>query len=104
MTPTWLDDIILVTERREQEYIQELEKKFQKLEDDGFRASRLKTKIRNNLDRSSNFRKRLINQMQRKPMRLQSYSHPKHKKLKSFPGAYQYFSKLTKDLSKQADW
>ena len=107
--PVWLDDIIIVTRGTKEQHTQKLESVLTKLEKEGYKASKIKSKF---YEKETVWLGHTISQDGIKPNKektdaINKLNPPTNTKtLKSFLGAiqyFQYFAKIIPNLSEKTD-
>ena len=100
-TPLWLDDIIVVTRGTKEKHTQKLESELTKLENEGYKASKKKSKF---YLKETVWLGHTIAQDEIRPKKKSKLNPPTNTKtLKSFLGAIQYFAKFIPNLSEKTD-
>ena len=105
-TPVWLDDIIVVTRGTKEEHTRKLYSVLTKLEDEGYRASKKKSKFyqKETIWLGHTISQDGIRPNKEKTDAINKLEPPTNTKtLKSFLGAIQYFAKFIPNLSEKTD-
>ena len=102
----WLDDIIVVTRGTKEEHTKKLESVLTKLENEGYKASKNKSKfyIKETVWLGHTIAQDGIRPNKQKTEAINKLNPPTNTKtLKSFSGAIQYFAKFIPNLSEKTD-
>ena len=105
-TPVWLDDIIKVTRGTKEKHTQKLESVLTKLENEGYKASKKKSKfyLKETVWLGHTIAQDGIRPNKEKTEAINKLNPPTNTKtLKSFLGAIQYFAKFIPNLSEKTD-
>ena len=105
-TPVWLDDIIVVTRGTKEEHTKKLESVITKLENEGYKASKKKSKflLKETVWLGHTIAQDGIRPNKEKTEAIHKLNPPTNTKtLKSFLGAIQYFAKFIPNLSEKTD-
>ena len=105
-TPVWLDDITVVTRGTKEEHTQKLESVLTKLENEGYKASKKKSKfyLKQTIWLRQPFAQDGIRPNKEKTEAINKLNPPTNTKtFKSFLGAIQYFAKFIPNLSEKTD-
>ena len=105
-TPVWLDDIIIVTRGTKEEHTRKLYSVLTKLENEGYKASKKKTKFyqKETIWLGHTISQDGIRPNKEKTDAINKLEPPTNAKaLKSFLGAIQYFAKFIPNLSEKTD-
>ena len=104
--PVWLDDIIIATRGTKEQHTQKLESVLTKLENEGYKASKEKSKLyqKETIWLGHTIPQDGIRSNKEKTNAINELEPPTNTKtLKSFLGAIQYFAKFIPNLSKKTD-